>query len=315
MKDRDTIRPIVITLGKLLVFAAWADGEIQEEEYEVIKDQLFVLPDLNEEEWASVLIYMEYPMAESELVNIVEDFNALIKTPEQREYAIDALARVIAADGVVTAEEQEALDILRSSLKIDSLIDKLVEILKRVLGMARARRKQSTSLTYNREKDLEDFLNNPVFFSLARKAKTFHEPLQFTKSQLRKLSLAGAIMARVTQADYAIHDDEVAVMLESLIDTWMMSNDGALLVMSIALNKQYGEMDVLRICRHFYEVSNGEDQFELFQTLVEIAEADGYIDATEVDVLYEVAGHLKIHSSKVNEVLGIEAFDEGGSLG
>ncbi len=308
MKDRQEIRPIVITLGKLLVFAAWADGEIKSEEYEVIRDQLFVLPDLTEEEWASVLIYMEYPMTEFELTNLIKDFNFLVKTPARRDYAIEAITRVVAADGVVTAEEQEALDHLKQNLKEDTLIEKLVELLKRILGLSRRHRQTSAAQTYNREKDLEDFLKNPVFFRLAREAKTFSEPLQFTKHELRKLCLAGAIMAKVAQADHFIHDDEVAVIFEALSDTWMLSDNGALLVLSIALNKNYGDMDMLRICRHFYEVSNSDERLQLFFTLVEIADADGSFSSPEIDVLVSIAGHLKIYTSTVHQMLNIEQY-------
>lgn len=313
MKNREEVRPIVLTLGKLLVFAAWADGEIQEEEYEVIKDQLFVLPDITEEEWASVLIYMEYPMTENELHNLVKDFNSLIKSEDQRQYAIDSLARVIAADGIITDEEQEALDSLSDSIHEETLIAKLVELLKRILGLARRRRRMTAAMTYNREKDLDDFLHNPVFFRLAREAKKFTEPLQFTKHQLRKLCLAGAIMARVAQADNVIHDDEVAIIFEALSETWLMSDNGALLVASIALNKQYGEMDMLRVCRHFYEASEPAERMELFETLVEIAEADDSVDPVELEVLADICNHLKITRDKYHDALGFEEFEESAS--
>lgn len=315
MKDREQIRPIIVTLGKLLVFAAWADGEIQEEEYEVIKDQLFSLPDLNDEEWASVLIYMEYPMTENELQHLLRDFNRLIKTPEQREYAINAVAKVIASDGVVTEEEQEALNYMSRSIKEDTLLDKLIELLKKALFLARERRKKSAALTYNREKDLDDFQFNPVFFQLTRKAKELNQPLQFTKHELRKLCLAGALMARVVQADEIIHDDELALMLEELVEKWKMSEDAAWIVMSVALNKDYGDMDILRISRQFYEVSDRDERNQFFEVLGAIAYADDHLSTEELDALEDLGAHLKIHRNRVNYLLGLEERDSEAETG
>lgn len=305
MTEPEAIRPLVLTLAKLLVFAAWADGEIQEEEYEVIKDQLFMLPDLTEEDWASVLIYMEYPMTEAELANVVKDFNEILQTEDQRDYAMRAVACVVGADDIVTKSEQRAFDSLCDSIREQSLLGKLVKGFRKVLELARSRRRKSASETFNREKNLYDFLHNPVFFRLVREAKAFKEPLQFSKYQLRKLSLAGAIMARVAHADELIHEDEVAVMFECLADSFFMTDNGALLVLSIALNKQYRDLDMLRICRLYYEVTSVEERLDFFRTLVEIAEADGDVDASELEVLEEIAGHLKIHTSKVYEMLGI----------
>ena len=290
-------RQIVLNIGKLMVFAAWADGEIQKEEYEVICDQIHVLPDITEDEWSSIAVYMEYPVADTELVNLVNDFDHSLRSKDDRMYAIHAIERVIVADGVITEVEEQSVILLKEALESSNFVEEVLAILKKIMNLARERRRTQASSTYSRQDDMDDFLNNPVFFKLSKIVNSYEEPLCFTKAQLKKLCLAGAIMACLVKIDYKIDASEVDVMMRVLRNEWLMSEGGANLVLSIALNKQYGNMDLLRICRHFYSLSEQNERLSLIKVLIQIMESDGEVSKEELQTIQTVAAHMKIHET------------------
>jgi len=43
---------LIITLAKVLIAGAWADGELTNEEINCVKDLMFNLPELNATQWA-----------------------------------------------------------------------------------------------------------------------------------------------------------------------------------------------------------------------------------------------------------------------
>jgi uncharacterized membrane protein YebE (DUF533 family) len=49
----------ILTLGKVIIAAAWADGEVAHDEMNCLKDLLFRLPGLTGREWAMLEMYTE----------------------------------------------------------------------------------------------------------------------------------------------------------------------------------------------------------------------------------------------------------------
>ncbi|MBT7302859.1 MAG: hypothetical protein HN849_25230, partial [Victivallales bacterium] len=56
----------ILDLGKLVISAAWADGELANEEVNVLKRLLFRLGEVTAEDWAVLAMYMESPTGKAE---------------------------------------------------------------------------------------------------------------------------------------------------------------------------------------------------------------------------------------------------------
>ena len=105
---------LILTLAKVIIAAAWADGEMALEEINSLKDLLFQLPysgfktgsRTTAREWATLEIYIESPVDAAERARLVEALQAALQTPEDKALALSALENLIRADGVVTKEEQ-----------------------------------------------------------------------------------------------------------------------------------------------------------------------------------------------------------------
>ena len=52
----------IMDLAKLLIAAAWADGELRNEEINSLKDLLFTLPEISGREWPNLELYMDSPV-------------------------------------------------------------------------------------------------------------------------------------------------------------------------------------------------------------------------------------------------------------
>ena len=59
-------RKLVLALAKVLIAAAWADGDLAHDEVNSMKDLLFFLPQISARQWSSLAIYIETPIGEEE---------------------------------------------------------------------------------------------------------------------------------------------------------------------------------------------------------------------------------------------------------
>ena len=97
---------LILTLAKVLLAAAWADGEMSHEEINSMKDLLFRLPQLSARQWASLQMYMEAPVGDAERARLVDELRRRAAQLHRRvDLALEAVARVL-RDPVAPRHEQ-----------------------------------------------------------------------------------------------------------------------------------------------------------------------------------------------------------------
>ena len=105
-----------LALAKVMIAAAWADGEVQPEEIVCLKEFILNMPDVDEEDWQHLDIYMSMPIDEEERLQLVEDLSLLVKSSEDEVFVMDALEMVFKADGVVSQEEFRTIEQVKNVL-------------------------------------------------------------------------------------------------------------------------------------------------------------------------------------------------------
>ena len=80
-----------MALAKVMVAAAWADGNVSLDEINSLKDLLFHLPDMTAGDWAQIDIYIDFPVEEAERIRLVEDLRQALSSPAERDQAQRAL--------------------------------------------------------------------------------------------------------------------------------------------------------------------------------------------------------------------------------
>jgi uncharacterized tellurite resistance protein B-like protein len=280
---------LILTLAKVLIAAAWADGDLTHEEVNSMKDLLYRLPRLSARQWASLQMYIEAPVGEAERARLVADLQDAIRSPEDRALALATLEEMMQVDGQVTAEEERAVAEIRAAVES---VD--VGPLSRLVRGMISRRSQTVAGAPNREDYFEDYVRNKVYYGVRRRLDLGETELDVGEEVLRTLSLAGGIMAQVAQVNPTVSDAEVGTMVEALQTHWHLAPEQAAFVAGVALSETAGLLDRYRLAREFAEVCGPRERAEFLDVLFAVAAADGEASYEEIEEIRAIARSLKL---------------------
>lgn len=280
---------LIMTLAKVLISAAWADGDLSHEEVNSMKDLLWRLPQISARDWASLQIYIDSPVGDAERARLVSDLQQAIRTAGDRDLVLATLDQLMHADGEVSDEEERVAAEIRDAVQaVDvSLLSQLVK------GMT-ARRSAAAAGAPNREDFLDDYLRNRVYYGIRRRLDMGEGELKVGDDTLRTLSLAGGLMAQVAQVMAEVTDAEVEVMVEALRDYWHLSPEEAAFVAGVAVSETAALMDPYRLARRFAERCSYQERAEFLEVLFAVAAADGEASHDEIEEIRAIARSLKL---------------------
>jgi uncharacterized tellurite resistance protein B-like protein len=296
MSDRD----LILTLAKVIIAAAWADGEVTLEEINSLKYLLFQLPNVGYKqgaritgrEWAVLEMYIESPVDAAERARLVEELQARLRTPRDRELAISALEDLISADGVVTKEELAVLEEIKSALEAVDL--GIISQLGRLIRGPVQRHSQAVANASNREENLEDFIKNKVYYVLAQRLEADQTDLNLPETELRKLSLAAGLMARAAHVDQQVTEDQRNIMVSTMQTEWEISQEAATLVAGIAVSEARTDLDDFYLTSEFFHCTTETERVRLLEVLFTLANADGEISHKEHETIRHIASGLNL---------------------
>ena len=283
---------LLLTLAKVIIAAAWADGEVQHEEVNSLKDLLFRLPEITGREWAMLEMYIESPVGVTERTRLVAQLQDALRTRADKELAVSALNDLVQADGTVTAEEKVIAKEIKAAIESAD-----VGLFKQVGQLFRNpvnRRIQAMAGALNREDQFEDFIKNKVYYSVARRLSLGEAELDIPESDLRKLCLAGGLMAHVAHVDREVTEDEINNMVEVLQRDWDMTRETASFVAEVAVSEISTQLDYYRLTREFFSITTKDERVRFLDILFDIADADGYVSHEEIEETRVIAITLKL---------------------
>ncbi len=294
-------KPLALAMGKIFIALAWADGKVQEEEIKTLKDYLFRLPMLSERDWASLNIYMEYPVTEEEREFLISEFKLHLSDPQDREFALEGLTRMVLADGKVTKAEERMLRDMRTSMMVAKLgfASNVIRMLRKIFQ----KRRKLMSNVANREVHLDEYMENQVLFRVKHFMRETNLKWQHDAGWLERVCLMGGLMARMVMIDRILLPEEAREMINLLMQRWNLTREWAETVTMLSLCKEASEMDVRRLAVRFEQTTTDFERRELFQALVQIVKADSEIDPREVKELERMAEFLKVDVDFMNRLL------------
>ena len=280
---------LILTLAKVLIAAAWADGKLTHDEVNSMKDLLFRLPQLSARQWATLQMYIELPVGEAERARLVEDLRFDIRSPEDRALALDMLTEMMQADGQPTEAEEQAVAQIRAAIES---VD--VGLLSRLVKSVAGRRTEAVASAPNREDYFEDYVRNKVYYGVQRRLDLGEAELDLADDVLRTLSLAGGIMAQVAHVNPDITEGEVAAMVEALQTHWHLPCQQAAFVAEVAVSETAGLLDRYRLARQFADVCDYQERTAFLDVLFAVAAADGLASYDEIEEIRAIALALKV---------------------
>lgn len=295
---------LLIALAKVIIAAAWADGEVNNEELNSLKDLLFHLPDITGREWAVLEMYLETPIGAQERERLVLELQEELHTNADKDFATQALDRLIRADGVVTEREKLVAQEIRQA--IDDADSGLFGLLGKLIKGPVNRRKETVAAAPNREEYFEDYIKNRVYFGIKLRMDTSEVELPVRDRDLRKLSLAAGLMARVAKVDQETQEGETRQIADLLSHEWELDQEAAEFVTEVALAEISPEMDYYRLTRSFFECTSEEERIQFLDVLFAVADADGFVSSAEIEEIRALSVGFKLpHKTFINAKLKV----------
>ncbi|HJS28716.1 MAG TPA: hypothetical protein VJ768_03790, partial [Anaerolineales bacterium] len=211
----------ILTVSKVIIAGAWADGQLSPEEAESLKDLVFRFSHLfpsqvgiTGRQWAEIEIYIDSPVSAEEQERLLEELKQTLLTDEDKQEIVAAFEDLVQSDGTISEEEREVLN--QVSHNLDHMHAGLFGQVGRAMTGALTRRGRSMRDAPNREDYIDEFIENRIFYRLEQRKDFDKEKLGGSDSDLRKLCAAGGLMARVARADQDVSDSEFGVIVMAL---------------------------------------------------------------------------------------------------
>lgn len=277
--------------------AAWADHEVSHDEINSLKDLLFRLPELTGREWASLEMYIDSPVGESERERLVEQLKSQLRSSADKQLALRALDELVNADGVVTEEEQAVVEAMKS--EIERVDVSIFGQLGRLVAGSVTRRESSLEQAPNREQHFEDFIKNKVYYGVQRRLASVVDEaaaieLEIPEDRLRLLCLAGGLMARVAHVDLVVTEDEFETIISALGEEWQLSREQAAFVAEVAVSEIGPDMDYYRLSREFFQATDEPKRADFLKVLFRVAAADGEVSHRETEEIRSISNSLRL---------------------
>ena len=283
---------VILALAKVLIAEAWADGTVANQEINSLKDLLFQLPEMTANDWAQLDMYIEAPVGEAERGRLVAQLQASLRTAEDRALALRAIEAVMQADGETPEAEQAAVEEIKAALQGSNSGG--IGRLGRLMGLSVKRRSQVVENAPNRELYIDDFVNNKIYYSVSRRMELDGSHTDVPDEVLRKLSLAGGLMARVAFVDGDVTQSEKDAMLAAVRRYWELSEVEAALVVEVAVSEISKQLDYYRLARQFFESTDEDQRVRFMNVLFAVADADGRVSYEEIEEIRTIANVQKL---------------------
>jgi len=282
----------IMALAKVMIAAAWADGSISNDEMNSLKDLLFQLPEMTTSDWAELDIYIETPIGDAERDRLVADLQASLKSSQDKELALTMIDELVEADGEITADEQASVNETKTAIK-DANVGVLGSM-GNFLGSSVNRRSKAVTDAPNRELYLDDYVKNKVYYSVSRRLELEETGIDIPEAELRRLSLAGGLMARVAYVDHEVQEGEFDSMVSAIQNNWNLSDLEAALVAETAVSTITKGLDYYRLSRRFFDSTTEDERVHFMDALFAVADGDSGVSYEEIEEIRTIATVLKL---------------------
>jgi len=301
-------KSFIMDLAKLLVAAAWVDGELANEEINALKDLLFSIPGISGEEWKHLEIYMDSPVTSQEREALLSRVLTRITSKQDKALVIETLTQLFQADGQITEEESAVLQDVQAALENAS-----TGMLARMSGMLKRsvkKRSDTAEAAILRERRVDDFIMNTVYYQLQSELLEKGMEIHLPEGQIRKLCFAAGLLARIAAVDSGISENERNTIRSILSEEWGLSAHEAALVTEISCQRTLKGLDFYRTTRGFFDCTTHDERKAFLTCLFKIANASDMTAYEEVEEIRRISVSLKLsHKDFIDAKLTIPRKD------
>lgn len=301
-------KQFIMDLAKLLIAAAWVDGELANEEINALKDLLFNLENVTGREWAQLEIYMDSPVSAEERDTLLSRILEQTRSEQDRKLVVETLENLFKADGVVTKAEQAVLEEIKESVSDASagLLGRLSKLIRAATG----KRRDSYTSAAQRDAQVDDYIENTIYYQLKSEIEKKGIKIELPDDKVRQLCLAAGLLARISAVDSDISEQEKRTIKDILAAEWHLAEREADIVTAISCDRALQGLDYFRLTRGFFECTDLEERRSFVKSLFKIANASDKTSYDETEEIRRIATSLKLtHRDFIDAKLTIPDAD------
>lgn len=304
-------RALILDLAKLVVSAAWADGELSNDEVNALKDLLFSIDEIETDDWTVLEMYMESPTSEEEKKELLDRVIMAIHSSDDKAFAIKTLEQLFRSDGKVTPEEEVLLDQLKGD--ISRVPTGFFSCISKAFNSAISKRDRKVQSSCLREQKSEDYVMNTIYYDLSQKQERSSVTIDKPEAEVRKLCLATGLMSHVAYVDNVTSSEERDAMNSIIVEDWGLTKEQAELFVTISCDRTTSGLDYFRLSHGFFKCTNIEERRRFVKTLFRIANAADKTSNDEIEEIRRIAKSLKLsHKDFIDAKLTISREDRNG---
>jgi uncharacterized tellurite resistance protein B-like protein len=280
-------------LLRVLAAAAWADGRLDPEETNRIKE-LMLAYDLGDREVAEIDRLLEIPVSYDRCEELTRELLPLLTTDAERREVLEEVERLFHADGALDPAEREVIDNLRSIMESMSTVDTFIGRIVGVFRKALPPRSPGAG-------ELTEYVKNVVLQRLddfsggAWRASVDAE-------SLNRYTLVGAVLGKVAAAEGGVGAGELDRIRQILASTYALSGEPLDWTVRAVEEVASGDLDRQALLSEFNRIADMDERKQLLNAAFAVAASDGVIAAEELEELRLISNFLWIDPRDYNAV-------------
>jgi uncharacterized tellurite resistance protein B-like protein len=144
----------------------------------------------------------------------------------------------------------------------------------------------------NRERDLDEFMKNKSYYMIRTRLAEAGVEAGISEAELRKLSTAAGLMARVSRTDPSSSEEELNAIVQAMQSHWPISAEAARIAAEATLSGISLDTDPLRLAQELLEITDEDERARFIDALFVVAFADGFVSQAEMSEISSIASWL-----------------------
>ena len=276
-----------MTFLKVLTTVAWADGEVSQSEFNILKS-FYRKFDLDKHELDELKPYLLAPLSKKEKDELYRQMIADLSSPKEKKEILNALEAMVDAHKRMKNDERELVNQFAGWLEKTSHT-------KRSFGRIR-NLFQRTIFSQARvpNPDMEKYFKRKVLKKIELKSSHSKIPTNLPEEKLYFICLVGTLMATIAHVDDHFDAAEKKALKRCLIDQFALKGKELTLLFDVVEEQACQGFDFYEVAKELNRVASFNDRIHLMECLFEVSIADGKMAHDEAEEIRRITKALRI---------------------
>ncbi|MBT5632764.1 MAG: hypothetical protein HOJ13_08530 [Nitrospina sp.] len=276
-----------MTFLKVLTTVAWADGEVSQSEFNILKT-FYRKFDLDKHELGELKPYLLSPILKKEKDELYKQMIADLSSPKEKKEIMGALEAMAGAHKRMKNDEKELVDQFAEWLGKTSHTKRSFGRIRNLL--------QSTIFKQARDPnpDMEKYFKRRVLKNIELKSTHSKVPTNLPEEKLYFICLVGTLMATIAHVDDHFDPAEKKALKRCLIDQFDLKGKELTLLFDVVEEQARRGFDLYEVTTELNRVASFNDRVNLMECLFNVAIADGEMVHEEMEEIRRITKALRI---------------------